>query len=235
MKRGAALALALLLAPGLRAEVFTLRPLRDGGNGGRAAGFDELVPGVEQRGEHRESLLFNGLRLEMTVSRISTPFDELVRHLSVQLKPEELIRSGGTLRVSRPLGGGRMERYLLIDSGPGKPVTAFRVVTPEKLPKPPRWPSGLPRLPVGAEPVQVIEFCRTGNLYGSFRAASGEPAELLRSTAAGLRAAGWIPAAGEAAPEISGRGDLFLDTANRRIAWVNFAPGGIGSFYVGTY
>ncbi|UKI33482.1 MAG: hypothetical protein L6W00_08595 [Lentisphaeria bacterium] len=31
MKRGAALALALLLAPGLRAEVFTLRPLRDGG------------------------------------------------------------------------------------------------------------------------------------------------------------------------------------------------------------
>ena len=150
-----------------------------------AAGFDELVPGVEQRGEHRESLLFNGLRLEMTVSRISTPFDELVRHLSVQLKPEELIRSGGTLRVSRPLGGGRMERYLLIDSGPGKPVTAFRVVTPEKLPKPPRWPSGLPRLPVGAEPVQVIEFCRTGNLYVSFRAASGEPAELLRSTAAG--------------------------------------------------
>ena len=62
-----------------------------------------------------------------------------------------------------------------------------------------------------------------------------EPAELLRSTAAGLRAAGWIPAAGEAAPEIGGRGDLFLDTANRRIAWVNFAPGGIGSFYVGTY
>ena len=48
-------------------------------------------------------------------------------------------------------------------------------------------------------------------------------------------AAQTIPAAGEAAPEIGGRGDLFLDTANRRIAWVNFAPGGIGSFYVGTY
>ena len=66
-------------------------------------------------------------------------------------------------------------------------------------------PSGLPRLPIGAEPVQVIEFGRTGNLYGSFRAASGEPEELLRSTAAELRATGWTPAAGEASPEIGGR------------------------------
>lgn len=235
MKRGAALALALLLAPGLRAEVFTLRPHRDGAKGEGAAGFAELIPGVEQRGEHREPLLFNGLRLEMTVTRISTPFDELARLLAERLKPGELIRSGGTLRVIRPLGDGRVERYLLIDSGPGQPVTAFRVITPEKLPKPPHWPAKLPRLPVGAEPVQVLEFGRTGNLYGSFRSASGEPAELLRSTTAELRAAGWIPAAGEASPEIGGRGDLFLDAANHRIAWVNFAPGGIGSFYVGTY
>lgn len=234
MKRGAALALALLLAPGLRAEVFTLRPHRDSAKG-ESAGFSELIPGAEQRGEHKEPLLFNGLRFEMTVSRILTPFDELARLLAERLKPGELTRSGGTLRVIRPLGGGRVERCLLIDSGPGQPVTAFRVVTPEKLPKPPHWPAKLPRLPVGAEPVQVLEFGRTGNLYGSFRSASGEPAELLRATTAELRAAGWVPAAGEASPEIGGRGDLFLDTANHRIAWVNFAPGGIGSFYVGTY
>ncbi len=235
MRRAAGLLLLLLLTSALRAEVFTLRPHRNGAGNGAVAEISELLPGAEQRGEHREMLRFNGLRLEMTVSRILTPFDELARLLAGQLKPEELTRSGGTLRVNHPLGDGRVERYLLIDSGPGKPVTAFRVVTPEKLPKPPHWPSGLPRLPLGAEPVQVIEFGRTGNLYGSFRAASGEPEELLRSTAAELRATGWTPAAGEASPEIDGRGDLFLDTANRRIAWVSFAPGGIGSFYVGTY
>ena len=235
MRHAAAVALLLLLCSGLRAEVFTLRPPRNGTKGEGVAGFSELIPGVEQRGEHRETLLFNGLRVEMTVSQISTAFDELVRLLAGRLKPDELIRSGGTLRVIRPLGGGRVERSLLIDSGPGRPVTAFRVITPEKLPTPPRWPSGLPRLPVGAEPVQVLEFGRTGNLYGSFRSATGDPAELLRSTTAELRAAGWVPAAGEASPEIGGRGDLFVDAANRRIAWVSFAPGGIGSFYVGSY
>ncbi len=228
--------LLLLSAAGWRAhsEVFLLAPWQ---NRGQKAGdgLFETLPGIGERPLYREAVTVNGVSLDLTVYRCDAAREELLRYLALHFPKENLLISGETIRAVAKLANGQIERWLLIGAGLGKPVTVFRMTTPEKLPLNPAWPRELPALPPGAKPLQVIRLSRSGGVYGFFSRAGANPEELLRQTSHQLETAGWIPIGRESSPSINGRGDLFVSTARRRIAWATYGPEGSGSFFSKPY
>ncbi len=213
------------------AEVFTLWPWR--GSGGVQARL-EGIPGISTEPLYKEKLTVNGVPLELEVYAIDFDFSALEAWLKARLRPENLFREGDTIRVTYRLADNYLDRWLLIGSGPGKPVACFRISAPEKLPEPAGWPGELPPLPDGATPVQVIHLEGRDGWYGSFSGGSGEPEWQLRSTADRLKNEGWSAVGDEARPSIGGTGDLFLRARPRTLLWVIFNKNG-GSFYSRPY
>lgn len=207
-------------------EVFTLWPWKPSGNAELRQRLESL-PGMSSEPLYTEELEINGRSLVLEAYRADAEFAELLRMLAARFPAESLQFGGDTIRLTFRLPDGRIDRWLLIDSGAGKPVTVFRVSAPEKLPEP-VWPEALPPLPPGATPSQVVHFSDRGAWYGAFENAPDDPAGNLRAVEARLRSEGWIAAGNESAS--GGSGDLFLKPDGRGIAWVCFS-GTRGAFY----
>jgi len=225
--------LALLTVLPLRGEVFELWPWKGGGVPSGISRVGEL-PGIVTP-LYSEKMRVNGVPLEMKISTVDADFLSLLTML-IRLFPPESIRAGSdAVRVAYRIDKENVERWLLVNGGPGKPVTLFVIVAPEKLPPPPEWPAELPPLPPGAEGRQVIRFPGRKAVYGGFRNAGDDPAALAKELSAGLTTAGWHSIGGEAAQPGGGKGGIFLQDKLRRILWVGYAADGTGVFYSRPY
>ena len=194
----------------LRGEVFMLWPWKGGGTASGESLAGQL-PGI---GRMLHALLLSWL--------------------AKMFRPENLQSAGGSVKVAYKVGR-QVERWLLVDGGPGKPVTLFLIVAPEKLPEAKEWPEELPELPAGAVPVQVVSFPGRKAVYGSFRNAGSEPSNLFRSLSAALKLAGWKSLGNEAEQPDGGTGGIFLGQNPRRILWANYGSNGSGIYYSRPY
>ena len=234
MKRKIVLLILFIgLAISLRSEVFTLWPWKGGGTSSRES-LAETIPGVGPV-LHTEKMSVNGVDLELTVSAINTDFVTLTEFLLRTFQPENLQFGPGSVKTAYQIGGNLVERWLMVDGGPGKPVTFFRITSPEKLPAPGEWPSELPELPPGAAVEQIIRFPGRNAVYGSFRNSGGDPAALLRTVSDRLQLTGWTPLGREAETLSGGSGEIFLRSDEKKILWVNFGSNGAGAAYTRPY
>lgn len=221
------------LAFPLCGEVFTLWPWKGGGtvSGGSLA---DRIPELG-RVLHTERMKVNGIDLELTVSAVNTDFGTLTEFLLRTFQPENLKFSGDTIRVTYRIGENSVERWLMVDGGPGKPVTFFKIAAPEKLPAVTEWPVELPELPPGAVPEQIIYFPDRKAVYGSFRNSGRDPASLLRTVSDQLTLLGWTPLGREAETVSGGSGEIFIRSDQRRILWINYGENGVGAAYARPY
>ncbi len=225
--RTAAALLALGLGLRAGAEVFTLWPWRNR-SGQRWAAATEL-PGYTPL--HSENIEVNGVRLRLETGRCPAGLAGLAEFLKSRFAPENLAVAPDTIRLTFQRPDGWIERRLLIDSGPGAPVTVFAVAAPERLPHP-TWPAELPPPPDGATPVQVIRFAGRDAVYGAFRGASGSRRNVFTSLDAALAGRGWRAVSGESRLPDGGSGDLYLDADGRRLMWVTAGEDGSGACYL---
>ena len=225
--------LLLCLAFPLCGEVFTLWPWKGGGT----ASGESLAGRIPELGGvlHSEKMKVNGIDLEVTVSAVNTDFITLTEFLLRTFKPENLEFGGGSVKVAYKVGENSVERWLMVDGGPGKPVTFFRISAPEKLPQVTDWPAELPELPPGAVPEQIIWFPGRKAVYGSFRNSGSDPASLLRTATDRLKLSGWTPLGREAETVSGGSGEIFIHSNPRRILWVNYGEKGVGAAYSRPY
>ena len=217
----------------LYGEVFTLWPWKGGGT---VAG-ESLSNRIPEVGNvlHTERMKVNGVDLELTVSAVNTDFGTLTEFLLRTFQPENLQFGDGSVKVAYRIDENSVERWLMVDGGPGKPVTFFKIVSPEKLPAVTDWPEELPELPPGAVPEQVIYFPGRKAVYGSFRNSGSDPASLLRTVSDRLAITGWTPLGREAETISGGSGEIFLRADQRRILWVNYGTDGVGAAYSRPY
>ena len=104
-------------------EVFTLWPWKGGGTTSRGSLSDripELGPVL-----HTERMRVNGIDLELTVSAIHTDFATLAEFLLRTFQSENLRFGNGSVKVTYRVGENSVERWLMVDGGPGKAVTFF--------------------------------------------------------------------------------------------------------------
>jgi hypothetical protein len=212
----------------LRAEVFELWPWKGGGAPAGISRTGEL-PG-RQTPLYTEQMQVNGVSLEIKASALDTDFPSLLAMLVRMFRPEDLRAGSDAVRVAYRVDNGNVERRLLVDGGPGKPVTLFVIVAPEKLPPPDGWPRELPPLPPGATAERIISFPDKKLSYGSFRGPADDPDALGKALAAKLTAAGWRSLNGD-----GGSGGMFLHDSPRRILLISFASDGTGVFYTRPY
>lgn len=217
----------------VRAEVFTLWPYSGGGS--VLSSKVDSIPGIDREILLIEPMIVNGVRLKLEVRRIDSTFDNLILFLKENFDPKELRAAGDTIRVAYKTGEKQVERWLIVNSGDGKPLTMFCITSPLKLPGPGEWPASLPPLPVGAKAVQVVEFPGRKAVYGSFENSGNSPEQLLRNTSDFLRSRGWQAAGNEADPSIQGNGDLFLRANPRELMWVSYGAAGNGAYYTRPY
>ncbi len=217
----------------IQAEVFTLRPYSGGGS--VLESKVDLIPGIDREILFTEPVIVNGTDLKLEVRRINSTFDNLILFLKKNFDRKELCAAGDTVRVAYKTGKNQVERWLVVNSGDGKPLTMFCITSPLKLPKPGEWPSSLPPLPVGAEITRIVEFPRRKAVYGSFENSASTPEQLLRSTSDFLRGNGWQAAGNEADPSIQGNGDLFLRAKPRELMWISYGADGNGACYTRPY
>ena len=203
----------------LRGEVFMLWPWKGGGTASGESLAGQL-PGIG-RMLHAEKMRVNGVDLQLKISAVNADFPLLLSWLAKMFRPENLQSAGGSVKVAYKVGR-QVERWLLVDGGPGKPVTLFLIVAPEKL-------------PAGAVPVQVVSFPGRKAVYGSFRNAGSEPSNLFRSLSAALKLAGWKSLGNEAEQPDGGTGGIFLGQNPRRILWANYGSNGSGIYYSRPY
>ncbi len=219
---------ALFLLP-LRGEVFTLWPF-SGGGASASGSLAREIPGIKDP-LFSEAMTVNGINLNMTVSPVDIAFTELLEYLLNRFKPENLRTGSDEIRVAYKIGDNTVERWLFVNSGPGKPVTLFRVSSPESIPQPKDWPAALPPLPDGAIPTQVIYFPGRKASYGSFQNAGASKEQSMRQLNDQLKAQGWQPVGKEGEPQINGTGDIFIRRKPRQILWADFGELGTGAFY----
>lgn len=209
----------------LRAEVFELWPWKSGGIPSEVSRTGELPGRVTPL--YTEKMQVNGVPLEIKASALDADFPSLLAMLVRMFRPENFRAGSDAVRVAYRVDNGNVERWLLVDGGPGRPVTLFVIVAPEKLPPPDGWPGEFPPLPAGATARQVIRFPGKKAVYGSFRNAGNDPAASAKELSAKLTAAGWR--------SIGGDGGMFLHDSPRRILWADFASDGTGAFYTRPY
>lgn len=212
----------------LRAEVFDLWQWKGGGIPSEVSRTGELPGG--QMPLYTREMRVNGVPLEIRASALNIDFPSLLAVLARMFHPENLRAGSDAVRVAYRVDGGNVERWLLVDGGPGKPTTLFVIVAPEKLPPPDGWPGELPPLPPGATAERVIRFPDKKAVYGNFRNAGDDPAAAGKALSTKLTAEGWRPVGGE-----SGSGGLFLHDNPRRVLWTGFAADGTGMFYTRPY
>ncbi len=214
-------------------EVFTLWPWKGGGTTSRGSLSDripELGPVL-----HTERMRVNGIDLELIVSAIHTDFATLAEFLLRTFQSENLRFGNGSVKVTYRVGENSVERWLMVDGGPGKAVTFFKIKAPEHIPAVVEWPVELPELPPGAIPEQIIYFPDRKAVYGSFRNSGGEPASLLRNVSDRLSLTGWTPLGREAETISGGSGEIFIRPDERRILWINYGENGVGAAYSRPY
>lgn len=216
----------------LRGEVFELWPWKGGGVPSGSSRTGELPGRLTPL--YVENAEVNGVPLKIEVSALDTDFTSLLAWLVRAFRPENLRVGSDAIRVAYQVGGNQVERWLLVNGGPGKPVTVIVIVAPEKLP-PPEWPPELPALPPGATPGQVIRFPGKKAVYGSFRNAGGDPSLSSKELAAGLEVAGWRSVGGEAGQPDGGRGGIFLHDKPRRVLWAGYGSDGNAVFFSRPY
>ena len=207
----------------LRAEVYWLGPGRAGRNSDRIAG---ILPGMEKV-LYSEKITVNSYAAQLEISAVRGDIEEIASQLR-KLNIAKLSISGGTIRFERKLPSGLIERFLLIASRRGRPLTCFRIKVPEKLPPPGEWPSELPPLPPGAE-ITAVTRLGGGGVCGEFRNAQEAPYILLRRVDAQLRNRKMFAAGDEVTTRSGGRGEIFY--SKTALIWVNFSETGHGAFF----
>ena len=208
----------------LCAEVYWLGPGRRGGSGSdRLPG---ILPGMEKV-LYTSRISVNSFPATVKVSAVRGDIEEIVLQLR-KLKVDNLNVSGGTVRFERKLSEKTVERFLLVSSRKGRPLSCFRMTVPRQLPAPAEWPSELPSLPGGAE---ITAVTRLGNnsVCGEFRNASEPAYVLLRRADAELRGRKMYAAGNEIALATGGRGDIYFN--DKAIVWVTFDCNCRGAFF----
>ncbi len=217
----------------IQGEVFTLWPYSGGGS---AKSYKlESLPGIDPKILYSEPMIVNGARMDLEVYRINSIYDNLILFLKSNFDSKDLQAAGDTIRVAFKVNDKQVERWLIVFSGEGKPLTLFRVVSPLQLPEPGEWPALLPPLPPGARITKVVEFSKRKSVYGFFKGGEVTPDALLRSTSDYLRTNGWQPVGNEADSSIQGNGDLFLRVKSHELMWVNYGASGTGACYTRPY
>jgi len=224
---------ALAAAIPLRAEVFELWPWKPGGVSAPGSLVERLPGKVKEL--HAEKIRVNGVPLEIRVSAVDADFATILTVLAKLFRPENLAAGPDAVRVAYKLGKDRVERWLLVNGGRGKPATLFVIVSPEKLPQPESWPAELPPLPPGAAAKQVVQFPERKAVYGSFQNAGRDPENLAKELTGRLRAEGWIPLGNETEQPGGGRGGIYLSRNPRRLLWAGYGADGSGIFYLRPY
>lgn len=225
MKKSAlSIVLGVLVLLPLKAEVYLLGPRQGRENAGEK--LAALLPGSEKV-LHSERITVNSHPALLEVAAVKGDMEEIAALLR-KMKVSGLNISGGTLRFERKLPNGMKERYLLIGTRQGRPLTLFKMTLPEKLPGPEQWPPELPPLPPGAEMTAVTRL-GDGGICGEFRNAREPAYILLRRVDSLLRNRKMYPAGNEIASVSGGRGEIFYD--KNAIIWVNFSDSGHGAFF----
>ena len=225
MKKVLLMCLLLGTAFSLWSEVYWLGPgrRRPGGVADRVAG---ILPGMGKV-LYTSKVNVNSFASDMKVSAVRGDIEEIVLQLK-QLKVDKLNVSGGTVRFEIKLPGGMIERFLLVSSRKGRPVTCFRMTVPAALPPPSEWPSLLPSLPPGAEITAVTQLGNNA-LCGEFRNAPEPAYVLFRRADAELRNRKMYAASNEIALPSGGRGDIYFN--DNAIVWITFDNDGKGVFF----
>lgn len=209
----------------LAAEVYLLGPGRNGRGQGALPGG--VLPGSEKV-LFKEKITVNSFDTTLEVSAVKGKLEEILSLLK-KLKVQKLNAAGSTVRFERKLGNsGMVERFLLVASREGRPLTCFRMEVPEKLPPPAEWPSELPPLPPGAQ-ITAVTRLGQGGVCGEFKSAQEPPYVLLRRVDALMRSRKMFPAGNEIASRSGGTGEIFYD--EKSIVWVNFSATGHGAFF----
>ena len=224
MKRAISAALLLCFLP-LWGEVYWLGPRR-GGKSTLEERLEGLLPGVSQTLYTRQ-INVNNFKSTLKVSAVKGDLEEILIRLK-KLKVDKLNLSGGTVRFEIKLPGNMIERYLLIASRKGRPLSCFRMTVPQKLPAPGDWPRLLPTLPGGARITAITELGK-GIICGEFQDASEPAYVLFRRADAELRARKYFSAGNEISRPDGGRGDIYFN--DRSIIWINFDNNGRGTFF----
>lgn len=210
------------LALSAQAQVFTLWP----SSGGANASANPL----EAEEFNVETVIINGVKLEMRMGLIYSGLHDLALALREHFKDAQIAAAGNNLIVVRPAGEGWQQRYLYIALRHGMPVLQIAMKVPEKLPKSFDWPRQLP-LPSGAEPFRVMSFPKRGALYGAFRHDFTSTAEALEQVIAIATPGGWVPMAHEEANQGRASGEILIRKNPSGVMLVNFTREGTGFVY----
>ena len=225
MKKTVLLFIAAAAVFELAAEVYLLGPGRRSRGQGDLLG--SVLPGFEKV-LFKEKITVNSFGTTLEVSAVKGKLEEIVLLLK-KLKVSKLNAAGGSVRFERKLGKtGMVERFLLVASREGRPLTCFRMEVPEKLPPPEEWPSELPPLPPGAQ-ITAVTRLGQGGVCGEFKSAQEPPYVLLRRVDALMRNKKMFPASNEISSRSGGTGEIFYD--EKSIVWVNFSATGHGAFF----
>ena len=217
--------LLLVAASSLWSEVYWLGPGRRS-RGGGADNIAGVLPGMENV-LYTSKVNVNSFLSTMKVSAVRGDIEDIILQLK-QLKVRQLNVSGGTIRFERKLSGGMIERFLLVSSRKGRPLTCFRMTVPERLPAPSEWPAVLPSLPPGAEITAVTQLGGNG-VCGEFRNASEPAYVLFRRADSELRQRKMYAASNEIALPSGGKGDIYFN--DNAIVWITFDSNGRGVFF----
>ena len=217
-------AAVLLAGCTLFAEVYWLGPAR--GKGSQTDRLSGVLPGMDDV-LYTTKVNVNSFSGTMKVSAVKGNIEEILLQLK-KLPVSKLQVSGGTIRFERKFKEGMVERFLLIASRAGRPVSCFRMYVPEKLPAPGQWPKVLPSLPPGAEITAVTQLGE-GGICGEFRNASEAAYVIFRRVDSELRSRKLYPAGNEIANRDGGRGDIYFN--ENTLIWVTVDNNGSGTFF----
>jgi hypothetical protein len=208
----------------LPAEVYWLGPARE--KGGQSDRLSAVLPGMEKV-LYTTKVNVNSFSGTMKVSAVTGNIEEILLQLK-KLPIDKLHVSGGTVRFQRKLKNGMIERFLLIASRPGRPISCFRMFVPEKAPSPGQWPSVLPALPPGAEITAVTQLGE-GGICGEFRNASEPAYVVFRRVDSEMRSRKLYAAGNEIANRDGGRGAIYFN--ENTLVWVTVDNNGNGTFF----
>jgi hypothetical protein len=138
------------------ADVFLFRPPGNGtsGNNGSGAGIE-----ADTRRLWKEPILYNGIRLELTISMLPLTMSEASARLRTAYPKTMILESPGCLLLETERTPTERKRVLLVETGGEFPVMRFDIALPASVPEtcPPSLVRDLP-LPAGARPLAHIRF-----------------------------------------------------------------------------
>lgn len=198
----------------LRADVFSLWPFSGKGNLSSGASMHTALEGTDL---WTENISLNGRKVDMQITLIERPLDEVISSLKKNHKNISAIAgNSNSLLFEIPLGSGGKRRCYLAAVAGTRSMLLFSMDLPKNFKAANTgalWPSALV-LPPGAKPGTVMKFPGRKALYGQFESPYSAP-EVISQMSTLLRNSRWKAVADDNHRLASG--GLFLRDDSREI------------------